>query len=227
MPPGLLSLRLRGACRPSPASELRLDLTIGVGWPVSTVCDGSRTAYGGGRRLQLRIGHRPFATSTIRDGMFATSSTIEATVRPKFRCAEVRSCSDACAFCCRTPLSCCIDSRSCRTWASSASLLPRRRARRRRRRRRCRPPSSFASRQCQEDARKQTQRGISHPRNGRVPEGAPPTIRCAAGVPGGRWGSVVYGWRAPRPPRVVFVLGFASVINSLTSGKNGSPALIE
>eukprot|EP00964_Phaeocystis_antarctica_P134836 scaffold99124_cov62-Phaeocystis_antarctica.AAC.1 len=29
------------------------------------------------------------------------------------------------------------------------------------------------------------------------------TIRCAAGVPGGRWGSVVYGWRAPRPPRVV------------------------
>ena len=54
-----------------------------------------------------------------------------------------------------------------------------------------------------------------------MPEGAPPTIRCAAGVPGGRWGSVVYGWRAPRPrpPRVVFVLGFASLINSLTSGK--------
>eukprot|EP00964_Phaeocystis_antarctica_P026428 scaffold14885_cov65-Phaeocystis_antarctica.AAC.18 len=63
-------------------------------------------------------------------------------------------------------------------------------------------------------------RGISHPRNGRVPEGASPTIRCAAGVPGGRWGSVVYGWRAPRPPRVVFVIGFASPINSLTSGKN-------
>eukprot|EP00964_Phaeocystis_antarctica_P129149 scaffold93016_cov66-Phaeocystis_antarctica.AAC.1 len=55
-------------------------------------------------------------------------------------------------------------------------------------------------------------RGISHPRNGRVPAGAPPTIRCAAGVPGGRWGSVVYGWRAPRPPRVVFVIGFASLL---------------
>ena len=62
-------------------------------------------------------------------------------------------------------------------------------------------------------------RGISHPRNARVPEGAPPTIRCAAGVPGGRWDSVVYGWRTPRPPRVVFVLGFASLIHSLTSGK--------
>eukprot|EP00964_Phaeocystis_antarctica_P016209 scaffold8956_cov31-Phaeocystis_antarctica.AAC.5 len=45
-------------------------------------------------------------------------------------------------------------------------------------------------------------RGISHPRNARVPAGAPPTIRSAAGVPGGRWGSVAYGWRAPRPPRV-------------------------
>ena len=32
----------------------------------------------------------------------------------------------------------------------------------------------------------------------------------AAGVPGGRWGSVVFGWRALRPPRVVFVLGFVS-----------------
>ena len=27
-----------------------------------------------------------------------------------------------------------------------------------------------------------------------------------------------YGWRAPRPPRVVFVIGFASLIHSLTSG---------
>ena len=36
---------------------------------------------------------------------------------------------------------------------------------------------------------------------------------------GGQWGSGVLGWRAPRPPRVVFVLGFASLINSLTSGK--------
>ena len=59
----------------------------------------------------------------------------------------------------------------------------------------------------------------SHPRSGRVPAGAPPTIRSAAGGPGGRWGSVVLGWRALRPPRVVFVLGFVSLINFLTSGK--------
>ena len=65
-------------------------------------------------------------------------------------------------------------------------------------------------------------RGISHPRNRRVPKGAPPTIRCAAGVPGGRWGSVVYGWRAPLAhPSSCLLLGFASLINSLTSGKNG------
>ena len=43
------------------------------------------------------------------------------------------------------------------------------------------------------------------------------TIRLAAGRPGGR--SVVLGWRALRPPRVVFVLGVASLIHSLTSGK--------
>eukprot|EP00964_Phaeocystis_antarctica_P116192 scaffold80161_cov45-Phaeocystis_antarctica.AAC.1 len=36
-----------------------------------------------------------------------------------------------------------------------------------------------------------------------LPAGAPPTIRSAAGGPGGRWGSVVLGWRALRPPRVV------------------------
>ena len=35
-----------------------------------------------------------------------------------------------------------------------------------------------------------------------------------------RWDSVVFGWRARRPPRVVFVLGFVSLINSLTSGKS-------
>ena len=35
-------------------------------------------------------------------------------------------------------------------------------------------------------------------------------------------GSVVFGWRAPRPPRVVFVLGFVSLINSLTSVANDS-----
>ena len=44
-------------------------------------------------------------------------------------------------------------------------------------------------------------------------------LRSAAGGPGGRWGSVVLGWRALRPPRVVFVLGFVSLINSLTLGK--------
>eukprot|EP00964_Phaeocystis_antarctica_P059136 scaffold35109_cov69-Phaeocystis_antarctica.AAC.1 len=49
--------------------------------------------------------------------------------------------------------------------------------------------------------------------------GRPPTIRSAASGPGGRWGSVVLGWRALRPPRVVFVIGVASLINSLTSGK--------
>ena len=66
-------------------------------------------------------------------------------------------------------------------------------------------------------------RGISHPRNGRVPEGAPPTIRCAAGVPGGRWGSAVYGWRAPRPPRVVFVLGalFSNKLSHFTGKTRG------
>ena len=31
--------------------------------------------------------------------------------------------------------------------------------------------------------------------------------------------NVVLGWRALRPPRVVFVLGFVSLINFLTSGK--------
>ena len=30
------------------------------------------------------------------------------------------------------------------------------------------------------------------------------------------WGSVVFGWRALRPPRVVFVLGCVSLINALT-----------
>ena len=30
---------------------------------------------------------------------------------------------------------------------------------------------------------------------------------------------VVFGWRALRPPRVVFVLGSVSLINSPTSGK--------
>ena len=43
--------------------------------------------------------------------------------------------------------------------------------------------------------------------------------RSASG-PGGRWGSVIFGWRTARPPRVVFVLGFVSLIHSLTSRKN-------
>ena len=34
------------------------------------------------------------------------------------------------------------------------------------------------------------------------------------------FGSVVFGWRALRPPRVVFVPGFVSLINSLIWGKN-------
>ena len=64
-------------------------------------------------------------------------------------------------------------------------------------------------------------RGISHPRNGRVPEGAPPTIRCAAGVPGGRWGSVVYGWRGPPTP-CLFV-AFAFLINSMHNARDCRP----
>ena len=53
--------------------------------------------------------------------------------------------------------------------------------------------------------------------------GRPPNNTTAAGVPGGRWGSVVFGWRALRRHPVsvvpVFVLGFVSLIHSLTSGK--------
>ena len=39
--------------------------------------------------------------------------------------------------------------------------------------------------------------------------------------------SVVLGWRALRPPRVVFVIGVASLINSLTSGKRHASATKE
>jgi hypothetical protein len=39
---------------------------------------------------------------------------------------------------------------------------------------------------------------------------APPHKPTAASGPGGRWGSVVFGWRALRPPRVVFVIGCVS-----------------
>ena len=35
-------------------------------------------------------------------------------------------------------------------------------------------------------------------------------------------GSVVFGWRAPRPPRVVFVLGFVSLINLSLQAKTHS-----
>jgi hypothetical protein len=38
-------------------------------------------------------------------------------------------------------------------------------------------------------------------------KGRPPNKPTAASGPGGRWGSVVFGWRALRPPRVVFVIG--------------------
>ena len=62
-------------------------------------------------------------------------------------------------------------------------------------------------------------RGISHPRIGRVPEGAPPTIRCAAGVPGGRCGSVVYGWRAHPVCRVSYRLCVSNKFSHL-AGKN-------
>ena len=46
----------------------------------------------------------------------------------------------------------------------------------------------------------------------RAPPGCP-WVRSAASGPGGRWGSVVLGWRALRPPRVVFVIAVASLIN--------------
>ena len=55
-----------------------------------------------------------------------------------------------------------------------------------------------------------------------------PSKPIAAGAPGGRWGSVVFGWRALRPTyRVCSRLSFVSVINSLTthrSGKNSQGA---
>ena len=51
---------------------------------------------------------------------------------------------------------------------------------------------------------------------------APPNKPTAASGPGGRWGRIVLvlgvGRCAFRPPRVVFVLGLVSLINSLTSG---------
>ena len=37
---------------------------------------------------------------------------------------------------------------------------------------------------------------------------------------------IVLGWRALRPPRVVFVIGVASLINSLTSGKTWHPQFV-
>eukprot|EP00964_Phaeocystis_antarctica_P037879 scaffold21663_cov85-Phaeocystis_antarctica.AAC.1 len=63
--------------------------------------------------------------------------------------------------------------------------------------------------------------GLATPGAGGCLRAPPPNPydRSAAGGPGGRWGSVVLGWRALRPPRVVFVLGFVYLIHSLTSGK--------
>jgi hypothetical protein len=40
--------------------------------------------------------------------------------------------------------------------------------------------------------------------------GRPPNKPAAASGPGGRWGSVVFGWRALRPSRVVFIRGCVS-----------------
>ena len=48
----------------------------------------------------------------------------------------------------------------------------------------------------------------------------------AASGPGGRWGSVVFGWRALRPPRVVLRVCFIGCVScnkfSLTSGKKNT-----
>jgi len=52
-------------------------------------------------------------------------------------------------------------------------------------------------------------RGIATPETGGRLR-APPNKPTAASGPGGRWGSVVFGWRALRPPRVVFVIGCVS-----------------
>ena len=50
--------------------------------------------------------------------------------------------------------------------------------------------------------------------------GCPPNKPAAASGPGGRWGSVVFGWRALRPyPVSCLLLAVCLVINSLTSGK--------
>ena len=70
-------------------------------------------------------------------------------------------------------------------------------------------------------------RGISHPRNARVPEGAPPTIRCAAGVPVGRWGRVAYAWRASHRPCLAFLSASRPRCNHLLcnrSLRNGIPS---
>ena len=64
---------------------------------------------------------------------------------------------------------------------------------------------------------------LATPEAGGCLRAPPPNKTTAAGVPGRRWGSVVFGWRAPRPPRVVFVLRFASLIHSLISGKSSLP----
>ena len=46
-------------------------------------------------------------------------------------------------------------------------------------------------------------RGVSHPRNGRAPAGVPPTNLSLLAL---REGSVVFGWRALRPPPVSCLL---------------------
>ena len=52
--------------------------------------------------------------------------------------------------------------------------------------------------------------GLATPETGGRLRAPPPNKPAAASGPGERWGSVVFGWRALRPPRVVFVIGFVS-----------------
>ena len=70
---------------------------------------------------------------------------------------------------------------------------------------------------------------ISYPRSGRKAGGrlrASPqqTDRCWRSGRTARWGSLVFGWRALRPPRVVFVLGFVSLFAHFTPKKTDCTA---
>ena len=68
-------------------------------------------------------------------------------------------------------------------------------------------------------------RGISHPRtetDGHL-RARPPNKPVAASGPGGRWGSVVFGWRAPRPPRVVFCFRLCVSSNKFSHFRQKAP----